>query len=365
MNKKLKAVFFTARFSQSGVPLAQIRLANLFLERGYSVDFIIGYLPENLKLPDLSGMKVIVFNKERVIKMFGSIVKYLHKNKPDIIISAEDHLNSIVLLSAILTRSKAKISVSSRVTPFDTYSNKLFTKRWFLKHFITLVERRADALVCVSKDMVSQYKSIFKNSRHQCIYNVVQDKHSSKRMSEAVNEPWLESKECPVILSVGRLAPEKGYKDLIMAIKKLSAKRKVRLIMLGEGPMRQELEQLIGKEDISSIVKLAGFQENPLKYLIHADVFVLSSYVEGLPNVLVEAMMCGCTPVSTNCPTGPEEVLQNNRFGYLVSMRDPSALAKGIEKALDKPIPKNILLEGILPFTEEAVFDQYRKILNL
>uniref|UniRef100_UPI00356A0B4A glycosyltransferase n=1 Tax=Sulfurovum sp. TaxID=1969726 RepID=UPI00356A0B4A len=231
----MKVAFFTARYSRSGVPLAQIRLANLFLERGYDVDFIVGYIPEGLDLPHLEGINTIVFDRPRVFTMFSPIIKYLYANKPDIIISAEDHLNAVVLLSAIVTRSHAKISVSSRVTPFDTYSNKIFSKRWILKHFMNLVESRADALVCVSKDMVEQYKTVFKNSRHQCIYNVVKDRHSEAKIAESVDEPWLTNKTAPVIVSAGRLAPEKGYPDLIMAVKELSKTQDIKLIMLGEG----------------------------------------------------------------------------------------------------------------------------------
>lgn len=361
----MKVTFFTARYSQSGVPLAQIRLANLFLEREYEVDFIVGYVPDGLTMPHLEGINTIIFDKPRVIIMFGNIIKYLNKSNPDIIISAEDHLNAVVLLSAIVTRSKAKISVSSRVTPFDTYSNDVFTKRWILKHFMNLVERRADALICVSKDMVDQYKSIFKNSRHQCIYNVVKDRHSEDKIAESVDEPWLTEKTSPVIVSAGRLAPEKGYPDLIMAVKELLKTQDIKLLMLGDGPMRSEIEALIEKEDLSSSIKLLGFQENPLKYYSKADVFVLSSYVEGLPNVLVEAMMCGCTPVSTDCPTGPREVLQDEKYGYLVPVHDPKSMAMGIQKALENPIAPEKLAEGVSTFTEDEVFSQYEKVLEL
>uniref|UniRef100_UPI0035658520 glycosyltransferase n=1 Tax=Sulfurovum sp. TaxID=1969726 RepID=UPI0035658520 len=177
--------------------------------------------------------------------------------------------------------------------------------------------------------------------------------------------PWLTNKTAPVIVSAGRLAPEKGYPDLIMAVKELSKTQDIKLIMLGEGPMRDELERLIARENLSSNIKLLGFQENPLKYYSKADVFVLSSYVEGLPNVLVEAMMCGCTPVSTDCPTGPREVLQNEKYGYIVPMHDPKAMALGIKKALDNPIPSQRLAEGVKAFTEDEVFKQYQRVLGL
>ncbi len=112
-------------------------------------------------------------------------------------------------------------------------------------------------------------------------------------------------------------------------------------------------------------MQLVGYVENPLAYFRHAGVFVLSSLVEGMPNVLVEAMMCGCTPVATDCPTGPRELLQGGQIGYLVTPGQPAALASGIMTALDNPTPPDLLAKAILPFTEDAVIDRHFQLLGL
>ena len=122
---------------------------------------------------------------------------------------------------------------------------------------------------------------------------------------------------------------------------------------------------MIVKLGLTAVVRLQGYVENPLKFFAHADVFVLSSHVEGLPNVLIEAMMCGCTPVSTDCPTGPREVLQNGKYGYLVPVGDPVAMAAAVEQALCHPIPRNLLAEAILPFREGAVIERHFEVLGL
>ncbi len=342
----MKVAFFTARYSHSGVPLAQIRLAKLFLQRGYEVDFIVGYVPDGLTFPHLEGINTIILERPRVFTMFAPIIKYLYANKPDIIISAEDHLNSVVLFCAIVTGSKAKISVSSRVTPFDTYSNKILSKRWFLKYFMKSLQHRADALVCISKGMIDEYQTIFKKSKFECIYNVVSDELSESKMQETVEEEWIVNSPVPLVIGAGRLAPEKGFPDLIMAMKELSKSMDARLAILGEGPMRGELEKLIKEQNLESRVKLFGYRENPLKYFKKADVFVLSSYSEGFGNVLVEAMMCGCTPVSANCPTGPKDILQEGKYGYLVPMHDPKEMATAIGHAIKKPMSQSQLQEG-------------------
>ena len=136
-------------------------------------------------------------------------------------------------------------------------------------------------------------------------------------------------------------------------------------MILGDGPLRSDLEELIVELNLSKVVSLLGYVENPLKYFMRAAVFVLSSHVEGLPNVLVEAMMCGCTPVSTDCPTGPREVLQDGKYGYLVPVGDPVGIAGGIEQALDRPIPKWLLADAVLPFEEGAVLRRHFELLGL
>ena len=122
---------------------------------------------------------------------------------------------------------------------------------------------------------------------------------------------------------------------------------------------------MIEELGLADNVKLPRNVKNPLKYFTHAQVFALTSYVEGMPNALVEAMMCGCTPVATNCPTGPREVLNDGKFDYLVSVGDPISIAPGIEWALERPIDKNLLAEAIAPFEEQTVIARHFELLGL
>jgi glycosyltransferase involved in cell wall biosynthesis len=184
-------------------------------------------------------------------------------------------------------------------------------------------------------------------------------------LEEPVEHEWFLDEDIPVLVAAGRLAAWKGFADLIHAMKVLTQGRRARLIILGDGPLRAELQALIDELGLSDVVSLLGYVENPLKYFARADVFVLSSHVEGLPNVLVEAMLCGCTPVSTDCPTGPCEVLQGGKYGYLVPMRDPAAMADGIEMALDHPISKELLAEAVRPFEEGTVLARHFEVLGL
>ena len=361
----MKICVVTPLYAIAGVPLAQIRFARALSSMRHEVDLVVGHILPQYELPHIEGVNVLVIERPNVREMLFPLMRYLRDKKPDVVFSAEDHLNTIVLLAAILSGSKAKISGSSRVTPFDTYSNVPFTKRWILKQLARSVMWRADALTCVSKDMVDQYRCVFGSPPHVCVYNIVDDKQSRLRMQEAVECDWLSQKDLPVLIAAGRLAPWKGFSDLIHAVNEVIKRRKVRLLILGDGPLRSELQALINKLGLTDVVRLLGYVENPLKFFARADAFVLSSHVEGLPNVLLEAMMCGCTPISTDCPTGPREVLLDGKYGYLVPMRDPEAMAEAIEQALDSPISSELLAEAVRPFEERTVIERHFEVLGM
>jgi glycosyltransferase involved in cell wall biosynthesis len=360
----MKITVITPRFTLTGVPLAQIRFARALARRGHQVKLIVGFIDPAFKFPEITDIGIDVWQLPKVRSMLWPIMRFLRSEKPDVVFSAEDHLNTIVLIAALLSGSKVNISGSSRVSPFGTYSNVTFSKRWLLKHLAQLVMRRADALTCVSQDMVAQYRKVFASPPHVCVYNVVDDADSRNRMREPLDHPWLRDKSMPVLVAAGRLASLKGFTDLIEAVNLLKGHRQFRLMILGDGPLRAELQNLIESRGLVDTVELLGYVENPLKYFARADVFVSSSLVEGMPNVLVEAMMCGCTPVSTDCPTGPRELLQEGKYGYLVPMRDPQAMAAAIERALDHPIPKALLDEAVVPFEENRVIDRHFEVLG-
>ena len=355
----MKILVLSGRYAWSGVPLAQLRFAKSLAAEGHVVELIYGDVNEGFSLPDIENVQVKSFHKQHVSSMLFDLIGYLKKERPEIIFSAGDHLNAVILFAAILSGSKSKISCSSRVTPFDTYSNKIFSKPWFLKKVMQLISWRADVLTCVSEDMVKQYNKVFKNTRHQCIYNIIVDEESKKKSREVINEPWFETGDCPKLIAAGALEHWKGFQDLIHAITYIQPSQEGKLLILGDGPLKKELQALISELNLENSIKLAGFVQNPLSYFKKADIFVLSSHVEGLPNVLVEAMMCGCTPVSTNCPTGPREVLNDGKFGYLAPVHNPIGLSKKILEAIDSPTHSELLDEAILPFSEKIVISKH------
>lgn len=361
----MKILVVSPRFTLSGVALAQYRFATALMRSGHQVTLMYGQCDKGLDIPATDGLTIIDLEKSRTLGMFMAICRHLRAERPDIVFSAEDHLNTLVLMAAITTGSNAKISGSSRVTPFDTYSDKVFTKRWTLKQLARLTAWRADAQTCVSQDMVDQYRTIFPKGKHQCVYNIVDDALSRARLAETADDDWDIEDDVPRLVAVGGLHPWKAFDDLLKAAAILRDRQiNFQLAIIGDGPMRGRLQAQIAQLGLTDRVRLLGQKANPLPYFRGADLSVLTSTVEGLPNVLVEGMLAGCTPVATNCPTGPREVLQDGKYGYLARVRDPQSIADAIERALAHPIPADMLAEAIAPFEEKRVIARHMELLG-
>jgi len=361
----MKVTVITPKFAFSGVPLAQIRLAQSLQRKGFIVDLIIGNIPNENDLPDLSNIKVHNLKACKVRYMLIKLMTHLIKSKPDVVFSAEDHLNLVVIFAHLLTRSKSKLSCSSRVTPYDTFSKRIFSKRWFLKNLYFIFQNRANVLSCVSKDMVLQYKEIFRNSRHQTIYNIIDPNLSSDLIEEPLTDKNFTNTNETKLIAAGTLAEWKGFDLLIEAISIIPENFKFKLFILGDGPEKAKLQNLIKLYSLNDTVFLLGNVKNTLKYFKASDIFVLSSRVEGMPNVLIEAMMCGCTPVSFDCKTGPREILTSNEYGYLAEPNSVESLSNAIVQALEKRIALDKLNERVSLFSEDAVLNKHFSLLDI
>ena len=180
---------------------------------------------------------------------------------------------------------------------------------------------------------------------------------------EVPDHPWFAPGQPPVILGVGRLTPQKDFPTLVRAFSQVRRLRAARLVILGEGEGRAELEALADELGVKEDLALPGFQNNALSYMAHSAVFVLSSAWEGLPTVLIEALAAGTRVVSTDCPSGPREILQDGRFGALVPVGDASALARAILETLERPA-SCVSPDALHSFTRDAAVDHYLHLIE-
>ena len=175
------------------------------------------------------------------------------------------------------------------------------------------------------------------------------------------DHPWFSDDGPPVILGVGRLVPQKDFPTLIDAFRHVHAKRPCRLVILGDGPLRPELEAHIVGLGLDDCVSLPGWVDNPFAFMARAALFALSSVYEGFGLVLVEALACGCPAVSTDCRAGPSEILEDPAL--LAPVGDPEALAQVMLRALDRPLDKAALRASAARFSVERAMDGYEALI--
>jgi glycosyltransferase involved in cell wall biosynthesis len=196
------------------------------------------------------------------------------------------------------------------------------------------------------------------------VHNPVADDTLRAHAQQALEHTWFTPGAAPVILAAGRLTEQKDFATLIRAFAGVRADREARLIILGEGRLRGELERLACTLGIQADVYMPGFVENPFQYMARASALVLSSEYEGLPGVLIQAMACGCPVISTDCPGGSREILDDGRYGTLVSIGDADEMAMAILAELDSPTPKEILIDRAEDFSVDRAVSNYLTLLD-
>ena len=344
-----------------GAERAFVTLANAFVVRGFAVDMVLAEA-KGCFLEDLSpDVRVVDLGAGRVFRAALPLARYLRSVRPRALLSAMGHANVVALVARILSGSAARVVVSERST---------FSMAWqgmqgrgnpaisiLMPWLVRLLYPYADAVVSVSRgveqDRVANVSVA--PDRSVVIYNPVVDPTFMLRTDESLNMAWFNEGEPPVLLAVGRLTRAKNYPLLLNAFAHIRARRPCRLVILGEGEQRESLLSLAQLLGIADDLHMPGFVDNPLPWMRQAAVFVLSSSWEGLPGVLIQAMACGARVVSTDCPNGPAEILEQGRWGRLVPVDDMAALASTIEGVLDSPSAPDARLRAMDFGLEHAV----------
>jgi glycosyltransferase involved in cell wall biosynthesis len=261
--------------------------------------------------------------------------RLLHAAQPDILFSTSSGTNLIAVIARALARQRSRLILSER--------NVLFHGPVTLKRMVVVLLKRwlyerADLITSVSQgvkdDMIARLR--IPADRISVVYNPVVTEDIESLAAEPVTHPWFQE-DVPIILGVGRLIHQKDFQVLIRAFADVRRTRVARLVILGDGPLRDELLRLAKSYNVENDVSLPGFDKNPFKYMAGCTIFVLSSREEGLPGVLIQAMACGAAVISTDCPAGPSEIIAPDVDGRLVPVGDVKALAEAIADLLKHP----------------------------
>lgn len=293
----------------------------VFAVKGELVDSV----PQDVKLVDLGS--------GRALTSPIPLARYLRRERPDVLVGVEGHANLPALLAKKFARVDTRIVLTEHISLPE---RPVGAKDRAYRLLARFAYPSAAATVAVSEGVAASFARAVGLPRDSVtvIANPVLTQRYWQTASEPADHPWFAPGEPPVVLGVGRLVPQKDFPNLIRAFAHVQSRTSAKLIILGEGPERAPLEALVSELGLSQMVQLPGFVDNPVSYMAASTVFALSSVREGLPTVLIEALATGVPVVSTDCESGPREILLGGELGRLVPVGDSVALGGAIVDAL-------------------------------
>jgi len=341
-DKKPLIVFFHPYFSDGGVERTNIGLSKELIKKGYEVSFVTinpsdHFIDEVHKL----GIEFVVLPAKTTFASQPALVKWLRsKNKAVdsvVVISCQYYVNILCLLFRPFWGQNVRHILSERNHLDEFKINQHGLKQKLIRWLVPVLYRYAEKVIANSAELAGDLEKITGRDV-SVIYNPTLNSRLLKLAEEPVTEGWFEGAKHPIILAAGRLSPQKDFATLIRAFAKLRETHEASLVILGDGAEKVHLNELIKSHNVQSSVIMPGFVENPYKFMKSADLFVLSSVYEGLPNVLIEALAIGTNVVSTACKSGPAEVLNKGAFGQMVPVGDYQSMSAAMKWAIENSI---------------------------
>ncbi len=333
-DKPMRVAFVIPHLERGGVPIVVMDLANELTQRGYDVDLLALNGGGPLKDRALAAVRVIDLDCHRVRYALPRLLRYLRAEAPRVIVGVTLPINTLIILASLLT-----LFGRPRVIATEQAAMRASATTWRDRLLLSLLPatyRMPGRVVCCSEGIRRELIDDFGLPPRQVatIHNAVVGPQALADLDRDPQDPWLAASEDPVVVTVGRLHAQKDQATLLRAFAKVLERRPARLLILGEGEDRAALEALAERLGIAGRVHLPGYVFDALACMKAAALFVLSSRYEGLPTVLIEALLCGLPIVSTDCEHGPREILQDGRYGTLVPVGDVEALAAAMLAAL-------------------------------
>lgn len=361
-----KLAILISNLQGGGAERVSVNLANNFIHRQYSVDMVLmsstgSFLGE--LLPDVG---IIDLNVSRIRSVLFPLINYLRREKPDALLACVWPLTLIAIVACRLAGVATRVVVSEHTTwsRSELLMNRL--KRWQVSASMHYLFPKANGIVSVSQgaanDLV-QFANL-KTTLVQTIYNPIVSQRPVETISacdSALLGWWTGSHH--KLLAVGTLKAIKDYPTLLSAFAQLSQHLDAKLLILGEGECREALQYQAKQLGIDDRLFMPGFVLDPSCYYQQADLHILSSRAEGFGNVIVEALAAGTPVVSTNCLSGPAEILNDGEFGRLVPVGDVEALALAMAASLSAPPDSDALKARAQAFSIDKATDQYEALL--
>lgn len=356
---------FAPNLSGGGAERIIAILATGLSKRNYVVDLLLGKAigPYLRDIP--SSVNVVGFDCEKVLFTLPHLVSYLRKRKPDVLFASQMHSSTLALWAVKIAGVGTKVIIRQPTMLQPAFGRRTPGAALRQRLLLCSANKWAHKVVVTSKDMADEFSALSKVSADNIavIHNPLPIAKIHLKSQQSLDHSWFEEGQPPVVLAVGRLVRVKDFHTLIEAFSLVRTEFDVRLMILGEGPLRAELEQLLKKLNLENDVQMLGFVENPFQYMKRSKVFVMSSLWEGFPNGMIEAMACGANVVATDCDGGTAEILGYGKWGKLVPVQNTKRMAASIH---------NVLLSTDLPNTKEraehfdldTIVDEYTQLFE-
>lgn len=349
-----------------GISHVMLNLVNGFAASGYGVDLLIA----NRSSPHLASVdprvRVVEIGSSLFFSIIPRVIAYLRRERPEWVISNREKSNRYMVLARWLSNGRVRIAFRVGNSMTSTLRKRSFLKRWLRQKLIVWSYRQADLVIVNSASLATDVAehSLYPLERIVVLNNPMYSDDLLREAQLPAEHRWFFDRSVPVVLGVGRLTGQKDFPALIRAFHKLRQNRQLRLIILGEGNDRRQLEELVSSLDLTDSVDFPGYVINPFAYMSKAQLFVLSSAWEGSPNVLIQALSVGCPVVATDCPEGPREILQEGRVAPLVPVGDVSAMAAAMQQVLDAPQDREQLQLAAANFEVKRCVAKYVEALD-
>lgn len=366
--------FFIPTLHVGGAERVIVDIVNGLATRGYDVELLLSRFEGELR-SRLGDEVTVVELPPSSTHVFGvaahvpALIDYLRREKPAALFPHLTATNVVSLAAARaydgLTRTDTMVVPTHHLTfgalPNPTPRDRI--ARWLSRRLYP----SADRIIAVSDgvaDSIADHTAVEREDI-SVLYNPIDVASIRDRARQPVSHRWFEDDEVEVVLFLGRLEEQKDLPTWLRAFERVHERNPdARAVIAGKGPMREDVLALADDLGLRDVVSMPGYVENPYGYFRQADVFLLSSRLEGLPTVLIEALACGCPVVATDCPSGPREILDGGTYGRLVSMGDVDGLADAVLETLADPMSSDELEARADDFASESVIDDYERFIR-
>ena len=330
---------------RGGAETVMLRLATALARRGLKTWLVvhdrhgtlIPEVPPEVQVVDLR----VSTRRAMVSANIGAIrplARFLRDHRPDVLMTPFPHANLVAVLARRLADAPTRVVVSEHAPLDNALASHRLWRRVVLEKLIGRLYPCAAAVVAVSQGVKHTLMVLgVPADRIHVLPNPVLAEDFQRAVEQPVDHPWFSDPSRPVVIGVGRLSPEKDFATLVRAFARIRHATRSRLVLVGEGGERPAIEALVTELGLADDVWLAGHQASPCAMIARSRVLVSSSRFEGAPLVVVEALACGCPVVATRT-LGASETLEDGRYGRIVPIGDPGAMAQAIEDTLHQPI---------------------------